>query len=206
MTAAIAAGLGPSRDLAARRPQLIGRGPAAPPLRRADGVYVVGAGDLADEAAAEAALALALPVEARQGCDTPVNVAGGFRAERVARGSTATWESLYASNLKSALNLSSAAIPRLPAGGRIINIGAAAAKSAVARLTESPAEELRDGHISVNAVLPNVIDTPRIRAEVPNADPTDWISPEAIADVILFLTSPAARAISGALIPVTRPA
>ncbi len=201
------------------RAALLGRSPppGAPPERRADRLYAVGAGDLADPAAAEAALASAADV--LQGCDVLVNVAGSFRWERIAGGSTATWETLYASNLKTALNMSRAAIQRLAAGGRIINIGAAAsaqaaagmgayaaAKSAVARLTESLAAELRDRDITVNAVLPNVIDTPRNRADMPTTDRSAWTSPAAIADVILFLASPAARAISGALLPVTRPA
>ena len=40
--------------------------------------------------------------------------------------------------------------------------------------------------------------------DMPDADFSQWVQPEAIADVIVFLASPAARAITGALIPVTR--
>jgi len=102
-------------------------------------------------------------------------------------------------------------------GAAIINIGAASAlvadygmgayaasKSAVHRLTESLAAELTSTDCTVNAVLPSIIDTPVNRANMPNADFTHWVKPDTLAEVILFLASPAARAITGALIPVSR--
>jgi NAD(P)-dependent dehydrogenase (short-subunit alcohol dehydrogenase family) len=39
---------------------------------------------------------------------------------------------------------------------------------------------------------------------MPDADNSNWIQPQAIAEVIHFLASPAARSISGALIPISR--
>ena len=102
-------------------------------------------------------------------------------------------------------------------GGSIVNVGAgaaakagagmgayAASKSGVARLTEALAEELKDRAITVNAVLPSIIDTPTNRADMPDADTATWVKPAAVAEVILFLASPAARSISGALIPISR--
>jgi NAD(P)-dependent dehydrogenase (short-subunit alcohol dehydrogenase family) len=77
-----------------------------------------------------------------------------------------------------------------------------ASKSAVIRLTESLAGELRDQNINVNCVLPGTIDTPQNRRDMPKADFTRWVAPAAIADVILFLLSDAARAVSGAALPV----
>ena len=77
-----------------------------------------------------------------------------------------------------------------------------AAKSALMRLTESMSAELRDAGINVNCVLPSTIDTPANRAAMPDADPTRWVAPAALAEVIAFLASDAARAIHGALIPV----
>jgi NAD(P)-dependent dehydrogenase (short-subunit alcohol dehydrogenase family) len=56
----------------------------------------------------------------------------------------------------------------------------------------------------VNAILPTIIDTPTNRADMPDADFSQWVKPEAIAGVISFLASPAAAPITGALIPVTR--
>jgi NAD(P)-dependent dehydrogenase (short-subunit alcohol dehydrogenase family) len=148
-----------------------------------------------------------------------VNVAGGFAWETVADGSTETWDRLFDLNLRTALNASRAALPLLLAsGGSIVNVGAAAAvradkgmgayaasKSAVARLTESLAAELLTRGVRVNAVLPSILDTPANRAQMPSADFDRWVSTGALADVIAFLISDAARAVTGALIPVTGP-
>jgi NAD(P)-dependent dehydrogenase (short-subunit alcohol dehydrogenase family) len=149
--------------------------------------------------------------------DVLVNVAGGFTWQTLADGDVAAWDQMYAINLKTAVVTSKAALPHLLAAGagRIINIGAGAAakaaagmgaytasKSGVQRLTESLSEELKDRGITVNAVLPGTIDTPQNRADMPNADHSRWVAAEAIADVVVFLASPAARAITGAAIPV----
>jgi NAD(P)-dependent dehydrogenase (short-subunit alcohol dehydrogenase family) len=153
-----------------------------------------------------------------QRIDGLINVAGGFRWETVGDGDVATWDLLYQINLRTALNASKAAIPHLLAagGGSIVNVGAnaalkaaagmgayAASKAAVHRLTESMAEELKASNIRVNAVLPSIIDTPVNRADMPDADFAKWVSPEALAAVILFLVSDQATAVTGALIPVT---
>ena len=71
------------------------------------------------------------------------------------------------------------------------------------RLTEGLADELKDRGVTVNAILPGTIDTPRNRADMPNADFSRWVPPAAIAEVILFLASDAASAVTGASIPVT---
>jgi NAD(P)-dependent dehydrogenase (short-subunit alcohol dehydrogenase family) len=64
------------------------------------------------------------------------------------------------------------------------------------------AAELKASGINVNCILPGTIDTPQNRQERPNADFNRWVAPDALSDVILFLASPAARAIHGAAIPV----
>ena len=77
-----------------------------------------------------------------------------------------------------------------------------ASKSALMRQVESMSAELRDAGINVNGVLPSTLDTPANRAAMPDADASRWVAPEALAEVIGFLASDAARAVHGALIPV----
>lgn len=172
--------------------------------------------DLADEAAARQAIEQA--VQALGGLDALVNIAGGFSWETVADGHLETWDRLYRLNLRTALAASQAALPHLlsAGGGRIVNIGAAAAakaatgmgayaasKAGVARLTEALAEEFKDRGITVNALLPSIIDTPANRKDMPDADASRWVTPAQLAGVVQFLLSEPAAAITGALIPVT---
>jgi NAD(P)-dependent dehydrogenase (short-subunit alcohol dehydrogenase family) len=175
--------------------------------------FGIGNTDLSDPGAAARAIAEALRLMG--GIDVVVNVAGGFAWEKLSEHSAETWQRQYALNLATCLNTCMAAIPHLPRGGRIINIGAmaaahaaagmgayTAAKSGVHRLTESLAAELRSRDITVNALLPTTIDTPQNRLAMPKADPGSWTSPQAIAEVILYLASAQSQAINGALIPV----
>lgn len=151
------------------------------------------------------------------GIDVLVNVAGGFRWQTLAGGSVEAWDDLYTMNLRTAVVCCKAVLPVMleHGGGRIINIGAGAAakagagmgaytasKAGVQRLTESLSEEAKDRGITVNAILPGTIDTPRNRADMPDADFTRWVAPASIAEVIVFLASDAASAITGAAIPV----
>ncbi len=171
--------------------------------------------DLTDEKAAEAAMA---KVVARfGGIDALLNVAGGFTWQTVDDAEPA-WDRMFALNLTTALNASRAALPYLKASsdGRIVNVGAAgaqkaasgmgayaASKSGVHRLTEALAEELKSSSVTVNAVLPSILDTPQNRKDMPEADPGKWVAPADLAAVMLFLASPASRAMTGALVPVT---
>lgn len=176
--------------------------------------HAFGGVDLADAAQAQAAIGAA--AKALGGLDALVNIAGTFRFEMLADGSAETWDFLYRVNLRTAVAASQAALAHLPDGGRIVNIGAASAlkagagvgaytasKSGVMRLTESLAEELKPRGITVNAVLPSIIDTAPNRKDMPSADFTKWVQPSQLAGVIVFLLSDAASAITGALIPVT---
>ncbi len=171
--------------------------------------------DLGNPQATQEALA---DIAKRHGrIDALVNIAGGFRWETLAEGSIDTWDQLYQINLRTAVTACRAALPHFPkSGGRIVNIGAAgavkaaagmgayaASKAGVARLTEALAEELKARDITVNAVLPSIIDTPANRADMPDADFSRWVTPKALADVILFLLSDRATAVTGALIPVS---
>jgi NAD(P)-dependent dehydrogenase (short-subunit alcohol dehydrogenase family) len=174
----------------------------------------LGGVDLTDAAAAKQAIDAAVAHFGRM--DVLINIAGGFAYETVTEGDPATWPRLYALNVMTAVNACRAAIPHLTASSsaRIINIGAigalqantgmgpyAASKAGVHRLTEALAAEHK-GKITVNAVLPSVIDTAANRASMPKADISKWVTPKELADVILFLASDAASAITGALLPV----
>jgi NAD(P)-dependent dehydrogenase (short-subunit alcohol dehydrogenase family) len=151
------------------------------------------------------------------GINALINIAGGFAFEAIAEGDPKTWQRMYALNVLTALNASRSAIPHLAASGtgRIVNVGAmgalqagagmgayAASKAGVHRLTEALAAEWK-GSITVNAVLPSTIDTPANRASMPKADFAKWVPPEELANVILFLASDAASAVTGALLPVS---
>ena len=78
-----------------------------------------------------------------------------------------------------------------------------ASKSALVRVVESMAAELRERGVNVNCVLPTIIDTPENRAAMPEADPARWVAPRALAEVVAFLASDAARAVHGAALPVS---
>jgi 3-oxoacyl-[acyl-carrier protein] reductase len=173
----------------------------------------LGGHDLADPAAAGRAVEAAVGALGR--LDGLVNVAGGFVWETMADGSAATWDRLYRMNVATCANMCRAAIPHLiAAGGRVVNIGAggavkagagmgayAAAKGGVHRLTEALAEELK-GKVAVNAVLPSIIDTPLNRRDMPDANFAAWVAPSDLAQVIAFLVSDEARAMTGALVAV----
>ncbi|WP_425987692.1 SDR family NAD(P)-dependent oxidoreductase [Brevundimonas sp. TWP2-3-2] len=180
-----------------------------------DGALEIGGVDLTDAAATGTAIAKV--VERFGGIDALLNVAGGFVWQTIDDAHPA-WDRMFALNLTTTLNASRAALPHLKASaeGRIVNVGAngalkaaagmgayGASKSAVHRLTEALAEELKSTSVTVNAVLPSILDTPQNRMDMPDADPANWVQPSDLAAVMLFLASPASRAMTGALVPVT---
>jgi len=210
---ALGAALGEVLVQAGAHVALIGRGQPRSGLSNA--MLALGGVDLGDAAAARAAMDRAAQQFGR--LDGLVNVAGGFQWEKVESGSIDTWDQMFAINVRTAVLASQAALPHLLARGRgrIVNVGAAAAvqaalgmgayaaaKSGVARLTEAMAEEFKDRGITVNAVLPSIVDTPANRADMPKADPARWVGPEALARVVLFLLSDDGAPVTGALIPV----
>jgi NAD(P)-dependent dehydrogenase (short-subunit alcohol dehydrogenase family) len=190
--------------------------PAGVAERLGANTLIVGGVDLTSLTAAEAAMG---SIKSKFGrLDALLNIAGGFQWEAIADGKVDSWDRMYAMNLKTALNACKAALPYLmeSGAGHIVNVGAqsamhaasgfgpyAASKSAVHRLTESLADELKLKGVTVNAVLPSIIDTPMNRRDLPNADFSRWVAPADLAAVILFLASDEARAVTGALIPVS---
>jgi len=191
----------------------IARTPASKAPAQLNGLALFGDADISDPRVAETTLrALAQKLG---GLDAVVNIAGAFRWGKVADSGPELWESMHRTNLMTAVNATRAALPLMNANGRVICIGAAgsvkagagmgpyaASKAGVAKLTEALAEEVKDRHITVNAILPSIIDTAANRADMPKADFSRWVQPEQIAELIVFLLSDRASAITGALIPI----
>ena len=187
-----------------------------PELAGSEDHYLATSVDLTDEAAVQEMVREAL--ERFGHIDVLVNAAGGYRAGTpVHETPLDTWDFMLNLNARTAFIASSAIIPAMleQGMGKIINVGSRAAlqggakaaaysasKSVVMRLTESMSAELKKSGINVNCVLPGTIDTPQNREAMPRADTSRWVPPEALADVILFLASDAARAVHGAAIPV----
>lgn len=150
--------------------------------------------------------------------DLLINAAGGFRHALTGGDSAlADWDQLMELNARSAFLLCRAVAPGMAKRGEgaIVNVGSkaalagaagtaayAASKAAVLRLTEALSAELKTSGVRVNCVLPGTLDTPQNRQAMPDADPSQWVDVQALADVVLFLCSPAARAIHGAALPV----
>ncbi len=189
-----------------------------PPNGHVDGsdILFLGGVDLTDPTSASAAIDEA--AERFEGLDALLNIAGGFAWEKHEGGDWNTWHRLFLMNVQTAANASRAAIPHLrrSQAGRIVNVGAnaalkaslgmgpyAASKAGVHGLTQALADELKSDGVTVNAVLPSIIDTPANRQDMPKADFSAWVRPEELAAVMLFLASPEASAVTGALIPVT---
>lgn len=164
------------------------------------------------EANLSEAAKLAAPV------DTLLHLVGGFAGgQPVAETTDETWDKMLDLNLRSAYTIFRAVLPgMLKAGkGRIVAVGARPAldpmanfaaysvsKTALVALVKTVALEVKDSGITANIVLPSVIDTPANRAAMPSADPSKWVTPQSIADLLVWLASDAARDVSGAAIPI----
>jgi NAD(P)-dependent dehydrogenase (short-subunit alcohol dehydrogenase family) len=199
------------------RVALIDFGKTPPPgSPSGDDVLVLGGVDLTDAVAAGAAIDAV--ADRFGGLDVLLNIAGGFRWETLETSLAEGWHRLFLMNVQTAANASRAAIPYLreSRSGRVVNVGAngalkasmgmgpyAASKAGVHSLTESLAAELKADDVTVNAVLPSILDTPTNRSDMPKADFASWVAPEDLAAVMLFLASEEARAVTGALVPVT---
>jgi NAD(P)-dependent dehydrogenase (short-subunit alcohol dehydrogenase family) len=151
--------------------------------------------------------------------DTLLNLAGGFAMAGVEETAPAVWERMWKMNATTAFLSSRAVFPGMKAAGwgRIVNMSAfpaidrgkaelsayGAAKAAVLNLTQTLAREGVAHGITVNALLPSIIDTPANREAMPGADTSAWLPPTRVADVIAFLASESAGIVNGAAIPLT---
>jgi NAD(P)-dependent dehydrogenase (short-subunit alcohol dehydrogenase family) len=208
--------------LAARGSRLVAMDRTAPALERVLGdvpsperhLPVPGV-DLGDPAACAALVEQALARFGR--IDGLVHTVGTFAMADIDLADPAHWQHLFAANLLTALNMCRAVVPAMRRAGHggIVTIGAAgaaragkgmaayaAAKSAVLRLTESLADELKAQGVRANCVLPGTIDTPQNRAAMPKADTSRWVTPAEVAEVIAFLLSDAGAGVNGAAVPV----
>ena len=150
--------------------------------------------------------------------DVLVNTVGGFHSGTpVHETPLEAWDFMMNLNARTAFIASQAVLPQMlkQGSGVIIHTAArpgllgranmaaySASKSAVIRLTESLSAEYKDMGIRVNCIIPGTLDTPQNRADMPEADINDWVKPESLAQVILFLASDAARDVNGAALPV----
>lgn len=172
-------------------------------------------GDPGDE---EAMRRFAEEIVSRWGrVDALVCLAGGFGGSAVLDTSLDEFQSLFDQNVRTTVATLRAVVPHMRARGygRIACVGArpalrgaknsaayAIAKTGVVRLVESLAEEVKHEGITVNAVLPSLIDNPENRRDYPKADPSKWVTPQEFAAVVRFLCSEEASGVTGAAIPV----
>lgn len=148
--------------------------------------------------------------------DVLCNLVGGFAPGRLEETSPATWDHMITLNATSAFLCCRAAIPPMKAagGGAIVNVAAlpavgrgaagmaayAASKAAVLNLTYSLSRELRKARIRVNAVAPEILDTPANRRALPEADPSTWVLPSEAARVVAFLVGPDGATVTGSVL------
>ncbi len=137
--------------------------------------------------------------------DVLAHALGGFSAGTVAETSSETWDHMIGLNLNAAFYAMHAVLrPMLAQGkGRIVAVGSRAgvqpgpgiaaynvSKAGLNALVQSLALELKGTNVTANAVLPSVIDRSK------------GVSPEAIAECMIWLASDAAADVNGALIPL----
>jgi NAD(P)-dependent dehydrogenase (short-subunit alcohol dehydrogenase family) len=181
---------------------------------RSERLHIVPGVELTDEATVEGFY------EALPGLWASVHLAGGFAMSPLADTSRADFLLLFEMNAVTAFLCCRAAarvMRETGQGGRIVNVAArpgldarkgahmaayATSKASVVAITLALAEELKGERILVNAIAPSTIDTPANRAAMPKADPAKWLSPQAAAEAILHLVSPANMEISGAVLPL----
>jgi NAD(P)-dependent dehydrogenase (short-subunit alcohol dehydrogenase family) len=177
--------------------------------------HVVMKADVANEADCRRLVEEVIKREGR--IDALANLVGGFASGRVAETDAALWHRMLTMNLTAAFFLSKAVLPHMSERrtGRIVHVAARAAidpfpgaaayvvsKAGLAALIRTLAIEVAGSGVTVNGVLPTTIDTPANRTAMPDADPSKWVKPGSIAQLIGFLVSDGAGQINGALIPI----
>lgn len=147
-----------------------------------------------------------------------VATVGGYKGGvSMMDGAFEDWEAMWRINVATSLNATRAVVPALVAkragsivhvaslaalGGNKNQVAYGAAKAAVLRLSEGLADELKEHGVRVNAVLPGTMDTRENRAWMPADVAKTAVDTAAVADVIAFLLSEEARAVTGAAVRV----
>ena len=190
--------------------EFLGAGSAAPHLHPG--------ADLSDPAAVDALIGRIVEISGHTP-DILLNLAGGFTMGRIEETDPATWTRMWTMNATTAFLTSRAVFPGMRSAkwGRIVNVAAfpalergkeglsayGASKAALLNLTYALSKEgVADG-VTVNAILPSIIDTPANRSAMPEADTSTWLPPGEIAEVLLFLASQEGRLVNGAAVTLT---
>ena len=151
--------------------------------------------------------------------DTVILTVGGFAMGNIADTKTADIMKQYKLNFETAYNIARPVFAQMMKqdSGRIFIIGSrpgldaknskgmvayGLGKSLVFRLAELMNDEARGHNVVTSVVIPSTIDTPQNRKAMPDADPSDWVNPEAIADIIYFYCTDSATALREPLIKV----
>jgi NAD(P)-dependent dehydrogenase (short-subunit alcohol dehydrogenase family) len=171
--------------------------------------------DVTDEGAFGECVRATLDSERR--LDILVNTVGGFAGGDLLSTPLGEWRRLLDLNLTSAVIACRGVLPAMTAAGygRVVNIASRAvvppaggfiaytvSKAGVITLTQALAQEVRARGVTVNAVLPSTMDTPANRAAMPDADRSQWVSTDSVAEVVAFLAGDSASAVTGAAVPV----
>lgn len=172
--------------------------------------------DIGDDAGAQRAVQTTLSTYGR--IDALIHLVGGFAGgDGVAETAADVWQQMMTINCWSAVTMMRAAIPPMRAAGRgrVIVVGSkaatsppshfaayAASKAALIAVARSAAAELKKTGVTVNAVLPNTIDTEANRKAMGTANAGQWVKPASIGSLLLWLCSDAGRDVNGATIPL----
>jgi NAD(P)-dependent dehydrogenase (short-subunit alcohol dehydrogenase family) len=166
----------------------------------------------------EEANALAAELDDSAGCWALVHLVGGYLDDTpLGQMTLDEWQRQLDLNATSAAVMMGAFLPGMVrrGGGRVVAVSSraavapfaggsayAAGKAALIALGHAASQEVKHDGVTVNCVIPSVIDTPGNRAAQPDADTARWVAPADLAAVIAFLCSDGARAVTGAAIPV----
>ena len=153
-----------------------------------------------------------------QRLDIFLHIMGGFwMGAELAETSLEKWKFMIDLNLNSTFLCSKEAfkIMKAQCSGKIFTISAKSveefppqmgayviSKSGVLALTRMLANEGKQYNIQANSILPSIIDTEANRKGMPDADFGEWVTPKAIARLLVQLSKPESQAISHSTIKV----